>query len=110
MLEKRFPVILESFAVRPNSGGIGKYSGGDGGVRKIRFLEEMTLSILSNGRIFPAFGMSGGQHGAPGENWIVRANGERESLNHNDQIHVNEGDIIEIHTPGGGGFGQLDVS
>jgi len=103
-------VILESFAVRPNSGGIGKYSGGDGGVRKIRFLEEMTLSILSNGRIFPAFGMSGGQHGAPGENWIVRANGERESLNHNDQIHVNEGDIIEIHTPGGGGFGQLDVS
>jgi 5-oxoprolinase (ATP-hydrolysing) len=110
VLEKRFPVILESFAVRPNSGGIGKYSGGDGGVRKIRFLEEMTLSILSNGRIFPAFGMSGGQHGAPGENWIVRANGERESLNHNDQIHVNEGDIIEIHTPGGGGFGQLDVS
>jgi 5-oxoprolinase (ATP-hydrolysing) len=110
VLEKRFPVLLESFSIRLNSGGSGKFTGGLGGVRRIRFLEEMTLSILSNGRIFPAFGLNGGQNGAPGENWIVRASGTRQTLKHNDQIQVYEGDVIEIHTPGGGEFGLSDVS
>ena len=105
VLEFRFPVRLESYAVRAGSGGAGRWKGGDGGVRRVRFLEPMTASILSNGRVHPAFGQAGGQPGSPGINRVVRADGRVEELAHIGSAEMAEGDIFEIHTPGGGGFG-----
>jgi 5-oxoprolinase (ATP-hydrolysing) len=105
VLEFRFPVRLESYEIRRGSGGAGKWRGGDGGVRRVRFLEPMTASILSNGRKHGAFGMAGGSAGATGINRIVRADGRIETLDHIGQAAMQPGDIFEIHTPGGGGFG-----
>jgi 5-oxoprolinase (ATP-hydrolysing) len=105
VLEFRFPVRLESFEVRQGSGGAGRWRGGDGGVRRLRFLEPMTASILSNGRLQGAFGMAGGQSGAPGINRVVRSDGSVETLAHIGQTEMKPGDIFEIHTPGGGGYG-----
>ena len=106
ILEFRFPVRLESYALREGSGGQGRWQGGMGGVRRIRFLEPMTASILSNGRIHPAFGMAGGQAGAPGINQVQRVDGSVEVLKHIGQVDMAPGDVFEIHTPGGGGFGK----
>ncbi|MCD6665270.1 MAG: hydantoinase B/oxoprolinase family protein, partial [Hydrogenophaga sp.] len=83
----------------------GRWRGGDGGVRRIRFLESMTASILSNGRVHPAFGMAGGQAGAPGINRVLRADGRVEVLAHIGQADMAPGDVFDIQTPGGGGFG-----
>ena len=105
ILEFRFPVRLDSYAMREGSGGQGKWHGGMGGVRRIRFLEPMTASILSNGRVHPAFGMAGGKPGAPGINQVQRADGRVEVLKHIGQVEMAPGDVFEIHTPGGGGFG-----
>ena len=105
VLEFRFPVRLESYAIRKGSGGAGRWRGGDGGVRRIRFLESMTASILSNGRVHPAFGMAGGQAGAPGINRVLRADGRVAVLAHIGQADMAPGDVFEIQTPGGGGFG-----
>uniref|UniRef100_UPI0024E1C75C hydantoinase B/oxoprolinase family protein n=1 Tax=Diaphorobacter nitroreducens TaxID=164759 RepID=UPI0024E1C75C len=105
VLEFRFPVRLESYAIRAGSGGGGRWKGGDGGVRRIRFLEPMTASILSNGRVHGAFGMAGGQPGMPGVNRVVRADGRAEPLQHIGQAQMEAGDVFEIQTPGGGGFG-----
>jgi 5-oxoprolinase (ATP-hydrolysing) len=106
VLEFRFPVRLESYSIRKGSGGAGQWRGGDGGVRRVRFLEPMTAGILSNGRVHPAFGMAGGQAGQPGINRVVRASGQVELLGHIGQTEMAAGDVFEIHTPGGGGFGQ----
>ena len=106
VLEFRFPVRLESYAIRQGSGGAGRWHGGDGGVRRVRFLEPMTAGILSNGRIHPAFGMAGGHSGLPGINRVVRVDGRVEELAHIGQVEMQAGDVFEIHTPGGGGFGQ----
>ncbi|MCD8515104.1 MAG: hydantoinase B/oxoprolinase family protein [Burkholderiaceae bacterium] len=106
VLEFRFPVRLESYEIRKGSGGVGRWNGGDGGVRRVRFLEPMTAGILSNGRVHPAFGMAGGQPGAPGVNRVVRADGSVETLAHIGQAEMQPGDVFEIHTPGGGGFGK----
>ncbi|MDA8520574.1 hydantoinase B/oxoprolinase family protein [Acidovorax sp. NCPPB 4044] len=108
VLEFRFPVRLESYALRAGSGGAGRWNGGDGGVRRIRFLEPMTASILSNGRQSGAFGMAGGSAGQPGLNRVVRAHGKVEVLGHIGQARMQPGDVFEIHTPGGGGFGSPD--
>jgi 5-oxoprolinase (ATP-hydrolysing) len=105
VLEFRFPVRLEGYALRKGSGGAGRWRGGDGGVRRVRFLEPMTASILSNGRVFPAFGMAGGLPGQPGINRVVRADGRVEQLAHIGSTAMQPGDIFEIHSPGGGGFG-----
>ncbi len=105
VLEFRFPVLLESFAIRKGSGGAGRWAGGDGGVRRVRFLAPMTASILSNGRVHGAFGMAGGEAGAPGVNRVVRAGGRVEPLQHIAQVSMEPGDVFEIQTPGGGGFG-----
>ena len=107
VLEFRFPVRLLSFEIRQNSGGQGKYAGGNGGTRRIQFLEPMTASILSNGRIHPAFGASGGLAGEVGKNSIERVNGSVEELGHIGQADMEPGDIFEIATPGGGGYGKL---
>ena len=106
VLESRFPVLLESFCIRKDSGGRGRFKGGDGAVRTLRFLEDMTLSILSNGRTYPAFGVQGGEPGHKGENLILRENGQQEVLAHSDQTQMRPGDRVQIHTPGGGAFGQ----
>ena len=105
VLEFRFPVRLLGYALRRDSGGAGRWVGGQGGVRRLQFLEPMVASILSNGRIHPAFGMAGGQGGAPGINRVRRADGSVELLEHLAQVQMEAGDVFEIHTPGGGGFG-----
>jgi 5-oxoprolinase (ATP-hydrolysing) len=109
ILEFRFPVRLDSYALREGSGGHGKWSGGMGGVRRIRFLEPMTASILSNGRIHPAFGAAGGQPGAPGINQVRRKDGRVEVLKHIGQVEMAPGDVFEIHTPGGGAYGAPEA-
>jgi 5-oxoprolinase (ATP-hydrolysing) len=106
VLEFRFPVRLESYEIRSGSGGDGRCKGGDGGVRRVRFLEPMTASILSNGRLHGAFGMAGGQAGRVGENHVERADGRIEALGHIGEVHVAPGDVMVIATPGGGGFGD----
>jgi 5-oxoprolinase (ATP-hydrolysing) len=105
VLEFRFPVRLDSYELRKGSGGAGKWKGGDGGVRRVRFLEHMTASILSNGRKHGAFGMAGGQPGLVGINRVLRADGVLEDLGHIGQAEMDPGDVFEIHTPGGGGYG-----
>ncbi|MFT4195852.1 hydantoinase B/oxoprolinase family protein [Ottowia sp.] len=106
VLEWRFPVRLESYEIRADSGGTGRWPGGNGGVRRLRFLEPMTASILSNGRVRGAFGMAGGGAGVVGINRVVRADGTVEELGHIGSAEMQPGDIFEIHTPGGGGFGE----
>ncbi|MBC7467765.1 MAG: hydantoinase B/oxoprolinase family protein [Ramlibacter sp.] len=106
VLEFRFPVRLESYEIRAGSGGKGRWTGGHGGVRRVRFLEAMTASILSNGRKHGAFGMAGGEPGQVGINRVVRAGGSVEALGHIGQTQMEPGDIFEIHTPGGGGYGK----
>jgi len=106
VLEFRFPVRLESYEIRAHSGGAGKWMGGNGGVRRVKFLEAMTASILSNGRKHGAFGMAGGAPGQVGKNVVVRADGRTEALAHIGQAEMQPGDVFEIHTPGGGGFGK----
>ena len=105
IFEFRFPVRLESYEIREGSGGTGKWHGGNGGVRRVRFLEDMTASILSNGRNHGAFGLAGGKPGEVGLNRVVRANGEVEQLGHIGQAEMHAGDVFEISTPGGGGYG-----
>ena len=106
VLECRFPVRLESYEIRTGSGGAGRWRGGDGGTRRIRFLESMTASILSNGRSHGAFGLRGGEAGAVGENWIERVDGRVERLGHLAEADMQPGDLFVICTPGGGGYGR----
>ena len=106
VLEFRFPVRLESYEIREGSGGAGRWHGGHGGVRRVRFLEDMTASILSNGRVHGAFGMAGGEAGQVGINCVVRLDGSVEELGHIGQAEMKPGDIFEVHTPGGGGYGK----
>ena len=105
VLEWRFPVVLESFAVRAGSGGAGRWRGGDGAVRRLRFLEPMTAAILSNNRRAGPFGLAGGAPGAPGRNAVVRSGGRVETLAHADTTEVAAGDVLVVETPGGGGWG-----
>ena len=95
---------LEEFSIRPHSGGQGRYQGGNGIVRKTRFLEPMTVSIVSGHRRIAPYGMAGGQAGLVGQNTLQRANGSYEVLAGISQVHVEVGDILSITTPGGGGF------
>ncbi len=106
VLEFRFPVRLLSYELRAGSGGSGQWRGGEGGVRRIQFLEPMTAAILSNGRQYPAFGLEGGGSGQPGLNRVVRHDGPIETLGHIAQVEMQPGDVFEIHTPGGGGYGH----
>ncbi len=105
VLEFRFPVQVESHEIRAGSGGAGRWRGGDGGVRRIRFLESMTASILSNGRIHGAFGLAGGKAGSPGENCIERSDGRREPIGHLAEVAMAAGDVFVVCSPGGGGYG-----
>ena len=105
VLEWRFPVLLESFEIRPGSGGAGRHRGGHGAVRRVRFLEPMTAAILSNRRRVPPNGMAGGRPGAPGHNHVLRAGGGGVELGPTDRIEMQAGDVFVVETPGGGGYG-----
>ncbi len=106
VLEWRFPVRLESFEIRKGSGGKGKHRGGDGTVRKVRFLETMTAAILSSHRKEEPWGVAGGGPGARGKNYVIRKDGTREDLGGTDLTEMNPGDVFVVETPGGGGFGK----
>jgi 5-oxoprolinase (ATP-hydrolysing) len=107
VLEWRFPVILESFTIRENSGGKGKYHGGNGVIRRLRFLESMTAGILANHRVIPPFGLCGGKAGMIGKNYVERNNGTVKKLGSKAVVEMNPGDIFVIETPGGGGYGEI---
>ncbi len=105
VLEWRFPVLLESFAIRDASGGQGRWRGGHGAVRRIRFLEPMTAAILSGRRLVRPHGLAGGEPGMPGRNYVIRAGGRRDELGPFAQTEMAAGDVFVIETPGGGGYG-----
>jgi 5-oxoprolinase (ATP-hydrolysing) len=107
VLEWRFPVLLESFSIRSHSGGKGLHHGGNGVIRRLRFLEPMTAAILSNHRIVPPFGLDGGGSGAVGRNWVERNDGTVEKLGSTATVEMQAGDVFVIETPGGGGYGIL---
>jgi 5-oxoprolinase (ATP-hydrolysing) len=104
VLEFRYPVRVDSYEIRVGSGGAGRWRGGDGGIRRMRFLEPMTAAILSNGRIHGAFGMAGGGAGACGHNSIERVDGRVEVLEATGQAQMEAGDVFVVSTPGGGGY------
>ena len=105
ILEFRYPVRVEEHSIRKNSGGTGRHQGGNGAVRKIRFLQPMTAAILAGHRIVPPFGMQGGGEGAVGANWVERVDGSRVNLSYSDECEMNTDDVFVLETPGGGGFG-----
>jgi 5-oxoprolinase (ATP-hydrolysing) len=109
VLEWRFPVLLESFGIRPNSGGKGQHPGGNGVIRRLRFLEPMTAAILSSHRVVPPFGLQGGEAGVVGKNYVERSDGTVEKLGSTAIVEMNAGDVFIIETPGGGGYGSLDT-
>ena len=106
ILEWRFPVVLESFSIRPDSGGKGKWSGGNGVERRVRFLEPMMAAILANHHRIQPFGLCGGESGQTGKAWIERNNGRQQILQATDRSEMNKDDVIVIQTPGGGGYGK----
>ncbi len=106
VFEQNFPVIVESFSIRNNSGGRGKWSGGDGTVRKIRFTESVEAAVLSNHRRIAPFGLEGGESGQTGVNRINRRDGSEEMLSGTATVKLNDGDTFVIETPGGGGYGR----
>lgn len=106
ILEWRFPVRLEEFSIRANSGGQGLYNGGCGVIRRIRFLQPMTVNILSSHRLYPPFAIAGGTPGKVGINQVFRKTGTKQEIPGQCQLEVNSGDALQIETPGGGGYGQ----
>ncbi len=105
VLEFRFPVTVESFAIRDGSGGRGAWRGGDGVIRRLRFHEAMTAGVLSNNRSHAPFGLEGGDAGTPGVNRVERASGASETLPACAETGVVPGDVLVVETPGGGGYG-----
>lgn len=107
VLEWRFPVLLESFSIRHNSGGNGFNHGGNGVIRRLRFLEPMTAAILSSHRVVPPYGLQGGDSGVLGKNYVERRDGNVQELGSTEAVEMNAGDVFVIETPGGGGYGSL---
>jgi len=107
ILEFRFPVRLDSYEIRPGSGGVGRWHGGNGGMRRVRFLERMTASILANSRTVAPFGLAGGAAGECGSNWVERSDGRIETMGHIGSVEMAPGDVYVIATPGGGGYGPV---
>jgi 5-oxoprolinase (ATP-hydrolysing) len=105
ILEWRYPVMVDEHSIRRGSGGKGKWHGGNGATRRIRFLEPMTAAILAGHRRIPPYGMAGGEPGALGRNWVERSSGEKIELSYSDEIDMKAGDVFVIETPGGGGYG-----
>jgi 5-oxoprolinase (ATP-hydrolysing) len=106
VLEWRYPVRLESYSIRRGSGGAGRWRGGDGGARRLRFLQPMTVTVLSGHRRVPAFGMAGGSPGALGRQWVERADGTVTPMAGCDSVRLEAGDVFVLESPGGGGYGH----
>ncbi|XP_033609037.1 5-oxoprolinase isoform X3 [Cryptotermes secundus] len=109
ILERRYPVILRHFSLRPNSGGSGRYRGGDGVVRELLFRRHIMLSVLTERRVFHPYGMKGGSPGERGLNLIMKSDGRIISLGSKTAIATEPGDIFRLLTPGGGGYGCPNV-
>lgn len=105
VLEQRFPILVEEFSIRRKSGGAGKFSGGNGAIRKMRFLEPMTVTLLTSHRETDPYGLNGGKPGKKGRNYAILTSGKHIELKGNDETELSPGDAIVIETPGGGGFG-----
>jgi 5-oxoprolinase (ATP-hydrolysing) len=110
VLELRYPVIQEEFAIRRGSGGAGQWRGGDGSMRRLRFLEKMTAVIVASRRNVAPFGLQGGADGAAGRQWVERRDGSIETLTGTDRAELEPGDAFVIETPGGGGFGPASAA
>ncbi|MBZ0167106.1 MAG: hydantoinase B/oxoprolinase family protein, partial [Candidatus Omnitrophica bacterium] len=110
ILESRFPVRLETFGIRPSSGGKGRYRGGNGIIRSFIFLKELDVSLLTERRTKAPFGLKGGGSGQCGKNVLVLADGIKQPLNGRVSMTVHRGDRLEILTPGGGGYGKKDAA
>lgn len=108
ILETRFPVLLEEFSIREGSGGDGKFRGGNGVVRKLRFLKDMNAAILSSHRKLPPFGLKGGMPGACGRNTLVRRDGSVLEIGGKEEVELESGELFVIETPGGGGYGEKE--
>ena len=106
VLEWRYPVRVESYEIRAGSGGAGRWRGGNGGSRRLRFLEPMTVTTLSGHRRVPAFGLAGGSPGALGRHWVERADATITPMNGCDSVRLEPGDVFVMETPGGGGYGD----
>ena len=105
ILESRYPVLLREFSIRHGSGGAGLFHGGDGLIREIEFLKPLNVAILSERRVYPPYGMEGGEPGALGKNIFLKRDGSRIDLGGKNEVHAQPGDRIRILTPGGGGYG-----
>jgi 5-oxoprolinase (ATP-hydrolysing) len=108
VLEWRFPVLLENFEIRRGSGGRGRHNGGDGTLRRIRFLEAMEAAVLSSHRKVPPFGLAGGAPGQCGRNWVERTDGGVDELEGCDETQMEPGDVFVLQTPTGGGYGRAE--
>jgi len=106
MTNTRFPVCVDEFSIRRGSGGKGAFTGGDGIIRKLRFLEPMTVTVLTSHRKTPPHGANGGASGATGENSVIRADGTENAMQGNDVAQMNLGDVFVLKSPGGGGYGK----
>jgi 5-oxoprolinase (ATP-hydrolysing) len=106
VVEFRFPVRIEEHSIRHGSGGAGKYRGGDGALRRVRFLEPMTAAILAGHRSVPPYGMNGGGEGEVGQTWVERVDGSRQDLGYSEQVEMQAGDMFVVSTPSGGGYGS----
>ena len=106
ILEARFPVRLEEYSIRKNSGGKGMFNGGDGVTRKLRFLEPMTVTTLCSHRKVQPFGLNGGEPGQCGKEWLEKKDGKFIRLEGNDSCEVKVNDLFVMETPGGGGYGS----
>jgi 5-oxoprolinase (ATP-hydrolysing) len=106
VLESRYPVLVEEFSIRRGSGGAGAHRGGDGTIRRLRFLAPMTANLLANRRRVPPFGLKGGAAGAAGITRVARAGGTAEERGGTTSAEMQPGDVFVIETPGGGGYGS----
>ncbi|XP_020575589.1 5-oxoprolinase [Phalaenopsis equestris] len=105
IFEQRYPVLLRRFGLRPESGGAGRYRGGDGLVREIEFRRPVVVSVLSERRVFAPRGLKGGENGSRGANYLIRKDKRRVYLGGKNTVEVEAGEVLQILTPGGGGWG-----
>jgi len=107
VIEFRFPVRIDEHSIREGSGGAGRFRGGDGAVRRVRFLESLTAAILSGRRKIAPYGMAGGSPGEVGKTWVERSDGRRDELEYADETRMEPGDVFVVSTPSGGGYGVV---
>lgn len=108
VIERRYPVRLREFSIRHDSGGKGIWNGGDGVVRELEFIEPLTVSLLTQHRTTPPYGMNGGEPGQCGTQTLLHADGTKKILNSSTTFPARQGDRVRIETPGGGGWGALN--